>query len=88
VWRLVRTVVPQWDADRFMAPDIEKAAQLVREGAVWDAVKQHIEPRYHSLSESLAFQASEKYEKMIEAAVAANAATAAAAAASSSTPSL
>jgi len=49
VWSLVRQHVKPWDKDRFMSPDIEAVAQLVREGAVWDVVKDYIEKQYHSL---------------------------------------
>jgi histidine ammonia-lyase len=48
VWQLVRGQIAPWDSDRFMSPDIEKCAQLVREGAVWEVVKQFIETKYHS----------------------------------------
>lgn len=49
VWTLVRSIVKPYDKDRFMAPDIEQAAQLVREGRVWTAVEQFIQPAYHQL---------------------------------------
>lgn len=52
MWSLVRSVVAPWDKDRFMSPDIERVAQLVREGAVWDAVKTHIDKEYHQLPEA------------------------------------
>jgi len=32
-----------WDKDRFMAPDIEAATTLLREGKVWEAVRPYIE---------------------------------------------
>lgn len=38
VYKLVRSVVPKWESDRFMAPDIEAAAKLLREGKVWETV--------------------------------------------------
>ena len=50
VHALVRSVVAPWTADRFMSPDIEKCAQLVREGAVWSAVHTHIDKQFHSLA--------------------------------------
>jgi histidine ammonia-lyase len=37
VHRLVRTVVAPWDSDRYMAPDIEAAVQLLRDNRVWEA---------------------------------------------------
>ena len=40
---LVRSVVKFWDADRYMAPDIEAVAQLLRDNKVWQAVESHIE---------------------------------------------
>lgn len=52
VWHLVRSVVPRFDDDRFMSPDIEKCAQLVREGAVWEAVREHIDKQFHQLPET------------------------------------
>eukprot|EP01096_Ripella_sp_DP13-Kostka_P005405 TRINITY_DN1843_c0_g1_i1.p1 TRINITY_DN1843_c0_g1~~TRINITY_DN1843_c0_g1_i1.p1 ORF type:complete len:529 (+),score=216.08 TRINITY_DN1843_c0_g1_i1:110-1696(+) len=36
---LVRSKVATWDQDRFMNPDIEAATELIRSGAVWEAVK-------------------------------------------------
>lgn len=51
VYALVRSHIPAWEKDRFMSPDIERAAQIVREGSVWDAVKQFIEKPYHQLPE-------------------------------------
>ena len=35
---MVRAVVPSWDKDRIMYPDIEAVAELIRSGAVWEAV--------------------------------------------------
>lgn len=49
VYQLVRSAVPEWDKDRFMSPAIEKCAQLVREGQVWDAVAANIDKKYHQL---------------------------------------
>jgi histidine ammonia-lyase len=50
VWSLVRKHVAPWKEDRFMAPDIEACAQLVRQGSVWAAVQDSIEKKYHQLS--------------------------------------
>ncbi len=49
VWSLVRQHVQPWTEDRFMSPDIEACAQLVREGSVWKTVQKFIEPQYHAL---------------------------------------
>jgi hypothetical protein len=49
VWTLVRSIVKPYDKDRFMAPDIEQAAQLVREGRIWTAVQAFIQPEFHQL---------------------------------------
>ena len=50
VWSLVRSKVAPWKEDRFMSPDIEKVAQMVREGSVWEVVREHIKPEFHSLA--------------------------------------
>ena len=39
VYRVVRASVRPWDKDRFMSPDVETAATLLREGKIWAAVK-------------------------------------------------
>lgn len=39
VYRTVRAVVRPWDKDRFMAPDIEAATQLLKDGKIWNCVK-------------------------------------------------
>ena len=39
VYRVVRAAVRPWDKDRFMAPDIETAVTLLKEGKIWTAVK-------------------------------------------------
>ena len=39
VHALVRTVVAPWDEDRFMAPDIEAAVELIRANRLWTAVE-------------------------------------------------
>jgi histidine ammonia-lyase len=41
-FRDVRAVVPPWTADRWLAPDIEAVARLVRRGDLFDAVEQAI----------------------------------------------
>jgi len=38
VYSLVRSVVKPWDKDRYMAPDIEAATALLRDGKVWNVV--------------------------------------------------
>lgn len=43
VYRVVRTKVKPWDRDRIMAPDIEAATQLLKEGKIWTAVKGYVE---------------------------------------------
>lgn len=43
VHALVRSVVPPWDKDRYMARDIELATQLIRSGRVWEVVLPHLE---------------------------------------------
>jgi histidine ammonia-lyase len=47
---LVRSVVPRWTKDRFMAPDIEKVKQLLREEKVWKATKEYIPTKLHFVS--------------------------------------
>lgn len=39
VYRTVRAVVRPWDKDRYMAPDIEAATALLKEGKIWNCVK-------------------------------------------------
>uniref|UniRef100_T1IGS0 Histidine ammonia-lyase n=1 Tax=Strigamia maritima TaxID=126957 RepID=T1IGS0_STRMM len=43
VYETVRTVVKPLDKDRFMSPDIEAVAQLLREESIWRAVRFHLE---------------------------------------------
>jgi histidine ammonia-lyase len=38
----IRTVVKAWDADRVMAPDVEKVAELIREGAITKVVRENL----------------------------------------------
>ncbi|RNF09584.1 putative histidine ammonia-lyase [Trypanosoma rangeli] len=42
VWSLVRNVCPSWGKDREMHTDIKNLAELLRSGAVWNAVKKYI----------------------------------------------
>jgi histidine ammonia-lyase len=51
VYKLVRTVVRPWDKDRYMAPDIEAATRLLRDGKIWAAVEPHIEHYQTTASE-------------------------------------
>ncbi|KAI9183633.1 hypothetical protein H9P43_004551 [Blastocladiella emersonii ATCC 22665] len=55
VYALVRSKVPAYDEDRFMAPDIEAAWKLIRSGAVWNAVAKHIgeQPADHEVHDGL-----------------------------------
>nr|CAH0110139.1 unnamed protein product [Daphnia galeata] len=39
VYRTVRAVVRPWDKDRYMAPDIEAATNLLKDGKIWNCVK-------------------------------------------------
>ncbi|CAL8093267.1 unnamed protein product [Calicophoron daubneyi] len=41
--RLVRSVSPAWEEDRYMAPDIESVTKLIREGQVWETVRPYLE---------------------------------------------
>ena len=47
---VVRSQVPAWTKDRFMAPDIEKAVDMLKEGKIWAAVKDLIEDDDESVS--------------------------------------
>jgi hypothetical protein len=47
VYKLVRSVVPAWDKDRYMSPDIAAASKLLKEEKIWSVVKHHIE-HYHA----------------------------------------
>ena len=40
---LVRSVVPAWEKDRRMAPDIEKVVKLIRDGTVLQLINPYIE---------------------------------------------
>jgi len=48
IYRLVRTKVPKWENDRYMAPDIEACVKLVREGKIWETVLPYMSPKYHN----------------------------------------
>ncbi|XP_050696685.1 histidine ammonia-lyase-like [Eriocheir sinensis] len=50
VFKVVRSVVGPLDKDRFMAPDIDAATELLRENKVWLAVQHHIQ-HYHSVQD-------------------------------------
>lgn len=43
VYRTVRAVVRPWDKDRYMAPDIEAVATLLKEGKIWNCVKGYVD---------------------------------------------
>ncbi|GAU96857.1 hypothetical protein RvY_08233 [Ramazzottius varieornatus] len=43
VHRLVRSVVAPWDKDRFMAPDIDAATELIVRNQVWQVARPHID---------------------------------------------
>ena len=42
MYKLVRSVCPTLEDDRFISPDINNIAQLVRSGQVWSAAKDAI----------------------------------------------
>lgn len=42
VHSLVRKTVKSWDKDRYLAPDIEEALQLVKEGKIWEVVEPYM----------------------------------------------
>ena len=42
---LVRSKVPPYDRDRYMAPDINAASELIRSGQVWETVRQFLNER-------------------------------------------
>ena len=47
MYKVVRGVVPAWDKDRYMSPDITAASRLLKDEKIWTAVKHHIE-HYHA----------------------------------------
>jgi len=47
VYSLVRSVVPPYDKDRFLSPDIENIYQLIKTGKIWEAVKDEIPGELH-----------------------------------------
>ncbi|KAK4323345.1 hypothetical protein Pmani_005953 [Petrolisthes manimaculis] len=50
VIRVVRSVVSAYDQDRFMAPDIDAATEILKDNKVWMAVRHHIE-HYHTVQD-------------------------------------
>ncbi|KAK3891776.1 hypothetical protein Pcinc_004355 [Petrolisthes cinctipes] len=50
VIRVVRSVVSPYDKDRFMAPDIDAATEILKDNKVWMAVRHHIE-HYHTVQD-------------------------------------
>lgn len=42
VHSLVRKTIKSWDKDRYLAPDIEEALQLVKEGKIWEVVEPYM----------------------------------------------
>lgn len=42
VYKVVRSVVPEWNKDRFLAPDITSVTQLLQEGKIWEVVEPYI----------------------------------------------
>jgi histidine ammonia-lyase len=46
---LVRSVVPNWEKDRYMAPDIEAVVKLLQHGKIWECVKDTVAHKYHHL---------------------------------------
>lgn len=50
IYDVVRKVVPEWNEDRFMSPDIEAVAQLIREGKIYAAVDQFIPDGFKHVS--------------------------------------
>ena len=47
VYKVVRSLVSPWNKDRYMSPDIQSVAKLLKEEKVWNAVKMHMEA-YHA----------------------------------------
>jgi histidine ammonia-lyase len=45
----LRKVVPNYDKDRFFAPDIEKAANLIEEGVFADSVEGNLLPSWKQI---------------------------------------
>jgi len=54
VYKTVRSVVKPLDKDRFMSPDIEAIAKLLRDGAIWNAAKPFMEK--YSVESEINFQ--------------------------------
>ncbi|EFC47317.1 histidine ammonia lyase [Naegleria gruberi] len=47
VYQLVRSVVPKYEKDRFLSPDIENICQLIKSGKLWETVKDDLETYMH-----------------------------------------
>ena len=47
VHALVRQFIPKWDVDRFMAPEIKLAHELIQSGAIWRALQHCFTPDLH-----------------------------------------
>jgi histidine ammonia-lyase len=45
VHKLVRSVVPHYEKDRFMAPDIEAATELIRSGKLVDTIRPFVDSK-------------------------------------------
>ncbi|XP_067119401.1 histidine ammonia-lyase-like [Centruroides vittatus] len=43
VYKLVRSTVKTWDKDRYFAPDIEAATELLKEERVWETVRPYVD---------------------------------------------
>ncbi len=46
VHAVVRSKVPTWSRDRYMAPAIQAVLELIRSGAIWAAVEESVDPQY------------------------------------------
>merc|ERR1719495_1287511 len=46
----VREVVPMWEEDRYMKPDIDAVNKLLREDKLWDCVKSYVPSHIHQLA--------------------------------------
>lgn len=47
VYELVRSKVPYYEKDRYMAPDIEAVKELIRNNEIWNVAKTFIQQEYH-----------------------------------------
>lgn len=43
IYTLVRSVVPKWEYDRYMKPDMDSVVQLLRQGKVWEIASKYLE---------------------------------------------